>query len=106
MPTPVSFLSNNVGSTPVAVTTAANTHAIIGVNFSNKLPTTIQCYLTVSRGGANTYLIDGIQLTANNTGSFLGGDSKHFIMANDVLYVSTNSVNGADVIISAVMDAK
>lgn len=102
MSTPISYLSSNVGTSPVAIFTAANTNGIMSAQFTNRVNATILADLYVTRAGLATYFVKNLEMSANASVTVIG-DGKHILLNNDVLNVVSDTAASLDVIVSGAM---
>lgn len=96
-------LTPNIGTTPeIVYATDANTvSTVIGINIANKTAGTI--YANIILEGANateTYLVKDVVIPRGSSLAAMGGDQKLVMTENNTLYVSSNVVDSADVIVS------
>ena len=97
------YLGTSVGTTANAVyspTTSGMQSTIIGMTLANITNLPVYASVLLNSSSANAYLIKDALIPTGGTLVPVGGDQKLVMEQNDVLYVSSNSNNSVDVIIS------
>lgn len=97
-----SLVQHNIGSTPVVLYTvpASNTSIVIGLDVANIVDSTISVSVTVEKSGGSTInYVKNAPIPPGSTLQIVAGQ-KVVIEQNDIVKISSNTVNGADAIIS------
>lgn len=92
-----------VGTNPIDIyTTGASTRAtVIGINISNISDSNIEATIKLrDESSGEIYIVKDTPIAKKSSLAAMGGDQKLVMTPNNVLIVSTNRENSADVVVS------
>jgi hypothetical protein len=97
-----SYLSKDVGLTPVAVLTVAaqTTTTVIGATAANLVATPIQVSAYITRSSVNYYIVKSVDIPVGSSLVISGGDQKIVMIAGDQFTVVSNTAASIDSIVS------
>jgi hypothetical protein len=90
----VSTANSNVGIL------GGNTLVLIAGSLCNKTSNTVTVNIWNANASANAYYLCNFSVPANSTITVFGVDQKHFLLNGDSLWVSCNTSNALDFIVS------
>lgn len=97
------YLAVGVGTSANAVyspTTSGIQSTVIGMTIANITVAPIYVNVFLNSGSANAYLVKSALVPTGGALVPIGGDQKLVVEQNDVLYVSSDTANSADIILS------
>ena len=96
------YTSNNVGTAPATVMTAASYDTVVGISISNVTAGTINVDCYINDGSNDIYLVKTAPILSGSTLQIIDGGARFVLHSGDALKVVSDTASSADVWVSAV----
>lgn len=103
MSTFVNYTARSIGTTAVAIGTAASTITVIGLSVANTTDNTVTADVMLYDGTNDTYIVKGMDVVPGSSQVVVGGDQKLVLVAGNSIKIKSSAASSVDAVMSALV---